>query len=110
MPKGPCAKATVKCTLVTTENKFIVGTNYCENAQTVCPRKVGEDYTKCKTICQQVGHAEQVAVKIAGEKAIGSRAYLEGHTYACQPCQEALFSAGVISLSIGIKPTLEKVK
>lgn len=45
-------------------------------------------------------HAEQVAVKIAGPRARGSRAYLEGHTYACMACQHALFGAGVISFSI----------
>jgi len=103
--KGPCAKATVSCTLVTTDGELIVGTNYCENAQPICPRKLGEGYEKCKSICQQFGHAEVAAVHLAGPKAKGARAFLEGHTYACQNCQETLFAAGVISLSVGIKPT-----
>jgi hypothetical protein len=41
---------------------------------------------------------------VAGDKAMGSRAYLEGHTYACMECQHTLFGAGVISLSVGIAP------
>lgn len=107
MVKGPCAKTTVKCTLVTAEGEHIVGTNYCNNAQKTCPRLEGEGYEKCISICQQAGHAEQVVVSLAGNKARGARAYLIGHTYACQPCQEALFAAGVISLSIGIEPENE---
>lgn len=98
---GPCAKATVRCTLVTPSGEHIVGTNRCANPQPKCPRGPGEDYTKCTAICQQQGHAEQVAVLLAGEKARGARAFLEGHTYACMNCQHALFGAGVVSLSIG---------
>lgn len=102
---GPCAKTTVTCTLVTPDGKHIVGTNYCRNAQPVCHRQPGEGYEKCRSICDQVGHAEVVAVMLAGEKARGARAYLQGHTYACQACQEALFGAGVISLSVGLNVT-----
>jgi deoxycytidylate deaminase len=104
MAEGPCAKTTVTCTLVTATGEHIVGTNYCENAQASCPRHAGEDYTKCRTICRQVGHAEVVALMRAGHKSAGSRAFIEGHTYACQNCQEALFAAGVISISVGIQP------
>lgn len=98
---GPCAKTTVRCTLVTPSGERIVGENWCAKPQAACPREPGEGYEKCKTVCQQEGHAEAVAVRVAGEKAVGSRAYIEGHTYACQSCQETLFASGVISLSIG---------
>jgi deoxycytidylate deaminase len=101
---GPCAKTTVTCTLVRPDGEHIVGTNYCRNAQPVCPRKPGEGYDKCRSICDQAGHAEAVAVMLAGDRAKGARAYLQGHTYACQACQETLFAAGVISLSVGIEP------
>lgn len=101
---GPCAKATVTCTLVAPDGERFVGTNYCRYAQPICPRRQGEGYEKCRSICGQIGHAETVAVALAGPKAVGSRAYLQGHTYACQSCQEALFGAGVISLSVGIDP------
>jgi hypothetical protein len=99
---GPCAKSTVTCTIVTANGEQFVGSNYCRNAQEACPRTLGEGYEKCRSVCDQVGHAEIVAIALAGKKAKGARAYLKGHTYACQPCQEALFGAGVISLSIGL--------
>lgn len=102
---GPCAKATVRCTLVTEDGSRIVGENWCANPQAACPRLPGEDYTKCKTVCQQEGHAEQVAVRLAEGWARGSHAYLEGHTYACRECQEALFGAGVVALSISKPPS-----
>lgn len=102
---GPCAKTTVVCTLVTPTGKRFVGTNYCNNAQALCPRLLGEGYEKCRSVCQQAGHAEIVALDVAGAEARGSRAYIEGHTYACQHCQEALFAAGVLSLTIGPPPS-----
>jgi hypothetical protein len=101
---GPCAKQTVRCTLVAETGERFIGENWCANPQAACPRAPGEGYEKCKSICQQEGHAEAVAVRIAGDKAMGSRAYLEGHTYACMECQHTLFGAGVISLSVGIAP------
>ena len=81
-----------------------MGENWCENPQTVCPRSPGEDYAKCKSVCRQEGHAEVVALRMAGAKATNARAYIEGHTYACQSCQEALFAAGVASFTVGAPP------
>jgi len=98
---GLCAKATVICTLVTPDGARIVGTNECENPQTVCPRVPGDGYEKCYSVCRQVGHAEMVAVMRAGDRARGSRAYIEGTTYACMNCQHGLFAAGVKSISVG---------
>lgn len=100
MLKGKCAKATIKCTLATHDYKHFVGENWCENPQETCPRQLGEGYEKCKDICKQIGHAEEVA----GDKALGTRAYIEGHTYACMKCQHILFDAGVKSISIGSPP------
>lgn len=108
MKKGKCVKTSVQCTIITTEGKHFVGENWCKNPQEVCPRLPGEDYEKCKTICEQEGHAEQVAVRLAGDSARGSRAYLVGHSYACMHCQHALFGAGIKSLSICAPP--EKVE
>lgn len=99
---GPCAKTTVRCTLVTVKGEKVVGENWCRNPQAVCPRSPGEGYEKCKSICDQAGHAEVVALKVAGaSRALGARAFIEGHTYACMDCQHALFGAGVESISIG---------
>jgi deoxycytidylate deaminase len=101
---GPCAKTTVRCTLVTPTGEHIVGTNACANPQPTCPRAPGEDYTKCNTVCDQQGHAEVQAVRKAkafGASLVGSRAYIEGHTYACMNCQHVLFAAGVEAVSVG---------
>lgn len=101
---GPCAKQVVRCTLVAPGGQRVVGTNYCRNPQASCPREPGEDYTKCKTVCQQVGHAEEVAVMIAGPLAKGSKAYIEGHTYVCENCESVLMKAGVASMEISPPP------
>lgn len=104
MITGPCAKATVRCTLVCPDGSRIIGENECYNPQPACPRQPGDGYEKCKTICRQKGHAEVVALAKAGERAAGAHAYIEGHTYACKDCQEALFAAGVVALTIGRPP------
>lgn len=106
---GPCVKATVRCTLVTPAGERFVGENWCANPQAVCPRAPGEGYEKCKSICAQEGHAETVALRVAGLKANGAHAYVEGHTYACRPCQEALFSSGIVALTIGAPPSAPDV-
>lgn len=98
---GPCAKRTVTCTIIAADGERFVGRNDCDNPQPVCPRMPGEDYAKCVTVCAVQGHAEVVTLRMAGEKARGGHAYVEGHTYACQSCQEALFGAGVAALTIG---------
>lgn len=99
-----CAKTTVKCTLVLASGERVVGTNWCRNPQKYCPRKPGEGYEKCKTICDQAGHAEIVALARAGKRAAGSKAYIEGHTYACHPCTSALRAYGVDAIIIGKPP------
>jgi deoxycytidylate deaminase len=98
---GECAKVKVKCTLVTTTGAHIIGGNWCANPQENCPRGSLDGYEKCQTICGQYGHAEEVAVLLAGENADGATAYLEGHTYYCMNCQHVLFKAGVKNLCIG---------
>lgn len=45
-----------------------------------------------------------MALKAAGRASEGSHVYVEGHTYACRNCQEELFKAGVIALTIGAPP------
>ena len=92
---GPCAKTRVFCEITATTGDVFVGENWCANPQPVCPRGPGEDYTKCATVCQQEGHAEAVAVRLAGDEANGATAMLRGHTYACRACQEAMFGAGI---------------
>lgn len=97
---GPCAKKTVECHIVTQSGGVFIGKNWCATPQEVCPREPGEDYQKCKTVCRQLGHAEIVALELAQGHTEGARAIITGHTYACQACQEALYSAGIESISV----------
>lgn len=101
---GPCAKATTRCTIIALNGREYVGQNLCAEPQVACPRLPGDDYTKCATVCRQWGHAEEVAAAIAGERARGGTAYLEGHTYFCDACKAALAAAGVTELVVGAPP------
>lgn len=94
-----CAKTRVFVTLTHPDGRTWTGENHCRNPQPVCPRLPGEDYTKCRTVCDQVGHAEVVALQLAGAEAAGCTASVRNHTYYCMPCQHALFAAGVTSLA-----------
>lgn len=95
-----CAKKQVTCYLVTSAGIF-VGRNTCLSPVDVCPREPGEGYEKCRSVCKQIGHAEEVALQMAGEYARGATAWLEGIGHYCRSCQEKLFSAGVLALRLG---------
>jgi tRNA(Arg) A34 adenosine deaminase TadA len=96
---GPCAKRRVFFEI---EGDGIIfrGENSCENPQAVCPRSLGEDYTKCQTICRQQGHAEIQALRAAGEHARGALGCLIGHYYVCEPCARALKEAGLSAFMV----------
>lgn len=98
-----CAKVTVTCTIIAPDGRRYVGTNYCHEPQTTCPRLPGEGYAKCLSLCQQLGHAEVVALLAAGGNARGGHAYVE-YTHLCRHCQESLVAAGVSTFTIGAPP------
>lgn len=93
--KGPCAKQEVTAVLLSEDGAGFVGRNDCLNPQQTCPRTEGEGYGKCKTVCRQTGHAEENAIRLAGQKAKGAIIYLQGHTYACDSCKATAHKAGV---------------
>lgn len=98
-----CAKTVVTCEIVTPAGIIFTGENACGNAQSVCPRGPGEGYEKCKSICQQEGHAEEMALKqaeAAGVDLRGSRVWISGIGHYCKDCQLKLFAAGVEFLGI----------
>lgn len=106
---GPCAKQVVKATVVCKNGTHFSSTNYCKNPQAVCPREIagfksGEGYSLCKTVCQQVGHAEQNAIAFAGKKSKDATLFLEGHTYACDGCKKAAKQAGIKQIVVGPPP------
>jgi hypothetical protein len=91
---GPCAKQTVTCAIVTPAGEHFIGENWCDTPQETCPRVDGEGYEKCTTVCDQVGHAEEVAEPLLMDTA----------TFAwtvSMDCQHALFAAGLLSFSVG---------
>lgn len=105
--RGPCAKRRVQCLIKPVGMAGIVGENDCANPQKVCPRAPGEGYEKCKSVCQQAGHAEIVALKRAeqwvgdaGGTLDGAKAFLRGHYWICEPCGAALRDAGIKSVEI----------
>ena len=85
-----------------------VGNGFDQGKQVhVCPRIVlesptGTGYELCN-LHDSPGHAEAMAVKVAAEKGIdimGADAYLYGHWWACEPCWNALISAGIRDLYV----------
>ena len=103
---GKCAKLE---TIAIIENKgqYWIGTNNCQNAQEICPRKdmpTGVGYELCKSICGQYYHAEVDACLEAGENAKGGTLYLLGHTYCCDLCKKIMNEYGIKEVIIGRLP------
>lgn len=98
-----CAKRHVTCTIIAKCGTEVTGTNACARPQEKCPRKPGEDYTKCHTVCAITGHAEENALRVASEIGLdvwGATAVVTGHRHFCANCQNRLFGAGVKNLQI----------
>mgnify|MGYP003740357159 CR=1 FL=1 len=101
-----CAKQTTVA-IVMKDGCFIsMGTNNIMNPVFSCPRieqgcKTGEGYNLCKEICEQKGHAEEVALTQYPQGVYkGATVYLIGHTYACKECIDLMRSSGINELII----------
>lgn len=97
-----CGKQPVYVVIVTKDNKLIFGSNYrknnveCNRIKLQCAS--GKGYEHCDGVCQQLNHAERVAIKIANDNNIDitdAIMYLHGHSYCCDPCKEAINAAGI---------------
>lgn len=97
---GPCAKVRVQAVLIGRSGKAYVGENLCLAPQPVCPRLPGEGYEKCVSICAQLHHAEEQALRMAGTDARGG-VMLVGYHYCCDACTEAMIDAGVARVVTG---------
>lgn len=91
---GPCAKRRTQGLLVGRSGAVYVAENVCLNPQPVCPRLPGEGYEKCKSVCQQVEHAEIQILRAAGDDAHGQELTVT-HWYPCPRCEVACAAAGV---------------
>lgn len=104
---GPCVKQTVVATIIDLDGVRHVASNHCLTPQQTCPRAgmaTGVGYELCRDVCHQPAHAEVNAVRLAGEKCKGATLYLEGHTYACEPCKQVAREAGIVEVVIGAPP------
>lgn len=93
-----CAKKKVTCTLTLTNGWTALGTNACDNPQATCPRLPDEGYDKCHAICQQQGHAEDMAVRLAirnfPDHIKGAHAVIT-HWRICDGCRDILTKHGI---------------
>jgi len=106
-----CAKQLVVA-VIKNKGRYWVGTNWCHNPQTKCPRgdmPSGEGYENCQQICKQNAHAEIDAIANAGENARGGTLYLYGHTYCCEKCRKAILKAGIVGVIYGFPDEFNKV-
>lgn len=91
-----CAKRIVRCTIITRDGRAFSGENACDEPQKRCPRRKGEGYAKCESVCKQPGHAEIVALaQIELRGAVGATAIITGIDHMCKECARALSKAGV---------------
>ena len=101
-----CLKQIVKATIYDQNDEVIsVGYNDITKEEvTECPRKgmvSGEGYHLCKEVCGQEAHAEIVALRNAGSRDLNNcYLKLEGHSYACEPCKQALRLRGINTIMI----------
>lgn len=75
---------------------------------TFCPRKAlgiatGQGYDLCSSYCHSDNHSESAAIRAAqsaGHDTNGADLYLAGHWWACQPCWDAMITAGIRNVII----------
>lgn len=100
-----CVKQTT-IAIIENHGGFWIGTNWCLNPQTECPRdkqnmKSGEGYILCKEICKQPAHAEIDACMRAGkDNTNNATLYLIGHTYVCDNCKDVMTEYGIKEVHI----------
>lgn len=95
-----CAKHRTTCKIITKDGQEFNGENYCLVPQEVCPRDTGEGYEKCKTICFQIGHGEEVALMKALESGadVKDAKAIVGHERICDNCKSLLMKNGITDI------------
>lgn len=98
-----CVKRPVSAVITLKDGKTIIGGNYCTNAQDVCPRQAGEGYAKCFTTCGQIGHAEEVAIRLLRGAGLGKseveRIDVYNHDRPCDACKRLLTAYGLLAVT-----------
>lgn len=98
---GTCLKLKTGAVLVKNGKIIGRGSNTGIKKIKVCPRDempTGSDYSACKAICGQKGHAEDTAIDDAvknNKNTKGADVYLWGHWWCCEPCWKKMIGAGI---------------
>lgn len=100
-----CFKRQVMAVIIDKNGNIASGENRISNrAVNQCPRDKGEDYEKCKSICNQEGHAEIMAIKQAKKRGLDlneSFLYLIGHHRICDNCNSECNKENINIVIIG---------
>lgn len=96
-----CRKQHVRCDILTPDGAVYTGYNSCSVEGAECPRveagcASGEGYE----LCGPQRHAEVDAALRSRGPIAGGVAFITGHTYACNACQEFLAECGVTDIQI----------
>lgn len=100
----PCLKQRTHCVIIRADGRRYEATNECAvDGLDICPRvtagsPTGIGYELCGST-----HAEANAAKLARESAeVPGQAWLNGHTWMCKDCQDALRAVNVHTFHIGL--------
>jgi deoxycytidylate deaminase len=105
---GPCAKQRVTAVVSHDDpnhdpQSVVIGENVCLTPRALCPRMPGEGYAKCYTHCSQLGHAEEVVLRVVRHLGIPferiTRITVYGHTGPCDNCRSMLGAYGLLDLT-----------
>ena len=103
-----CMKKSVSAVLMLKNGSTYVGQNLKAIPTRSCPRKdslPGTDYHLCQNICGTIGHAEDVAIKMAlldhsKRELNGSKMWIFGNHHQCDNCKELCRTHGIQVVAI----------
>lgn len=94
-----CAKKSFCAVLVCTDGNIHVGWNHAARPQQVCPRVGDEGYEKCHSVCATTGHAEDNAIRAAGDAAFGGFMVVD-YYYICDACMSKIDAKGITAMTV----------
>ncbi|WPH68528.1 hypothetical protein [Stenotrophomonas phage BUCTxx99] len=101
-----CVKRPVSAVVTLKDGRILIGGNVCTNPQTKCPRQPGEGYQKCYTVCGQLDHAEQVAIRLLVREQLPGNVRdhvasidVYNHAGPCDACKRMLGAFGLERLT-----------
>ncbi len=110
--RSGCIKQATGAVIVINDEIVASGSNagirvkVCPRVEEKCP--TGTGYHHCRETCKQEGHAEQMAIKdLLNKNIVHSEPalYLWGHWWCCEPCWDAMMTAGIRTVYLVEKAT-----